>query len=707
MVARPPVLRFAPLFRLTPLLLAPLLACGAAPIAGPAATDPPAPAAPPIAAPLPPAAAAPTPAPAPAVPPEPHPETRPLAVDIAGLPLFRAITISPDGQHVAYVVRESKLDPKAKPSDEDTTGGWKTEAQLWVVDRKGGAPRKLTQGEDAAASPQWSPDGRTLAFVRKQGKRRAIHLLPLGGGEAEVLDLGELAPEAYEISPDGRSVAFIAAPPLSAAEKEAAWRSGGVVDEASRFRSSQLWVAERGGEPRQITKGDAHVVAFRWAPDGRRFAIVTAASSDPYVASALQTARIIGADGAIVRDLNREPRSLGRLAWSPDGRHVAFESGEDTLTLLNALVVHEVETGRSWNVAAKLDATLAGFAWAGDSRSLTLLVGERTWTKLVRVPVSGGQPAQLGRTSRWLGGLDGTDRSGRWAVAISSTPSDVGAPTVVDLQTGALQVVAPQSSRIAGWTLGKTEVVRWKNAEGVEIEGLLTTSPHAGAGPAPLLVFPHGGPDGVSQEWFSVWAQYFGARGYSVLQPNYRGGTAYGHAFYAANRGKLGEIEYADIESGVDSLIASGRADPKRLYYGGWSWGGYLTAWTIGHTRRYRAAVVGAGVIDVVTQYVLSDVNHGVAAQWEFRGDPWRQPQEFADSNPLRFLHQVATPTLIAHGDQDERVPAMQGRVLHRALADIGCEVRLLAYPREPHGFQEPAHRAHLLGSWAAWYAAH
>jgi len=702
--------------RISALLLVTALGCGAAPgphsnsTAAPLATMP---AAPTAAAPLSFAAASSATAapagPVPTLPAEPHPDTRPRAVDIASMPQIRGAAISPDGQQVAYVLREARLDPDTKPSDSDTTGGWKTEAQLWLVSRAGGAPRRLTQAEKGVSSPQWSPDGRTLAFLRSHDKKRAIHLLPVGGGEAEILDLGELTPEDFHFAPDGRSIAFTAAPPRSAAEKESAWRSGGAVDEATRWRSSQLWILQPGSKPRQITKGPEHIVSFRWSPEGRRFAVMTSRSSDPYEASSLPTLRVIAAEtGAVVRELEREPRSFGNFAWSPDGRHVAVERAEGTLTLLNSLRVHEVEAGRSWDVAAKLDMTLGGFVWSGDARSLTLLVLERTGSKLVRVPTAGGKPTALGaRTTRMVDGISQADRSGRWAVSTSSTPSDPSAPTVVDLQSGALQVVAPQTGRIAGWKIAKTEVVRWKNADGLEIEGIFTSTPHVATGAAPLMVLPHGGPDGVSQERFSGGAQYFAARGFSVLQPNYRGGLAYGHAFYAANRGRLGEIEFADIESGVDALIAAGRVDAQRLYYGGWSWGGYVTAWTIGHTRRYRAAMVGAGIVDVVGQYVGSDINHGVAAQWEFRGNPWKQPEEFAESNPMHSLHQVVTPTLVVHGDQDERVPVAQGRTLYRALADVGCEVRLLTYPREPHGFQEPAHAAHLLASWAAWYAAH
>jgi len=248
--------------------------------------------------------------------------------------------------------------------------------------------------------------------------------------------------------------------------------------------------------------------------------------------------------------------------------------------------------------------------------------------------------------------------------------------------------------------------VTWTNPEGVVLDGILYNTALVNPGEsAPMMVMPHGGPDGVSMETFNTWAHFFAARGYSVFRPNYRGGIGYGFAFYAANRGRLGEIEWIDIESGVDHLIASGKVDSNHLVYGGWSWGGYLTAWTIGHTDRYKAAVVGAGVADVRNQYVVSDINHGVAALWEFKGNPWEQPENFERANPVQFLAEATTPTLVIHGCEDERVGFVQGMTLYRALHDVNCEVMFLMYPREPHGFEEPAHIAGMLDAWADWYA--
>jgi dipeptidyl aminopeptidase/acylaminoacyl peptidase len=281
-------------------------------------------------------------------------------------------------------------------------------------------------------------------------------------------------------------------------------------------------------------------------------------------------------------------------------------------------------------------------------------------------------------------------------------------PTLIDVARGTATSLAALHPELRAWTVARNEVVTWKNREGVSLEGVLTVTGHANDGrPPPLVVMPHGGPDWTSLEGWSTWAQFFAARGYSVFEPNYRGGLGYGRAFYEANRGRLGEIEFADIESGVDALIAAGKADPARLFYGGWSWGGYLAAWTLGHTDRYRAIMVGAGIADVVVQYATSDINHGLAADWEFKGRPWTQPEAFDRANPARSLGNARTPALILHGEGDARVPFVNAQILYRALADRGVKVAFWAYPREPHGFQEPAHVQHMMETWAAFFDEH
>lgn len=609
--------------------------------------------------------------------------------------------LSPDGKWIAYVLASRKLDAAATPSDDDHSGGWKSARQLYVVARTGGEPRQLTFAKDGPGAATWSPDGTSIAFLRA-GK---LQLLPIDGGEARTIDTGGYDVQSYAFAPDGKSIAFTASAPLTADEKKARWSSGGAKVFEGEWRASNLYVMPlSGGEPRRVS--DEQIVNYEWSPDGTRFAVLTAASADPYVMSTLQTPKIISAtDGAVVRTLEAQPRAAGGIHWSPDGKRLAWETGDQTMSLLNRLAVHDVESGRTWSASSKLDLTLAGFFWSADSQNLYAHVFEKTDSRIYRIAADGSASAPISLGDRVVRSDFSFDRARRVIAFNASTPYVPADVTTVDLASGAVKVVTNLNPQVAQWSIGKAEIVRWKSPEGAELEGVLTVTPMARPGVAPpLMVMPHGGPDAVTSNDFSGWVHYFAANGFSVFRPNYRGGLGYGRELYAANRGRLGEIEFMDIESGVDALIRAGKADPKRLVYGGWSWGGYLTAWTIGHTDRYKAAVVGAGVIDTVLQYATSDINHGEAAQWEYKGNPWLQPENFARSNPAASLAKVRTPTLIIHGEADERVPLPNAIVLYRALKDIGTPVRFLTYPDEPHGFQNPAHNAHMLGEWLAWY---
>ena len=638
-------------------------------------------------------------------------ETRPLPHDIAQLKRASGVRIAPDGSRVAYVLGAWTYDPAAEPDgDDDRSGGWEARQQLYVVSREGGEPRQLTVGEDAVSAPEFSPDGLEISFMRHHGKGRALHIMPLDGGEPRVLDLGELVPFAYEWAPDGKSIAFTAELPRSSESKLARFRSGGARVYEGEWTPVHLFVATLDGEePRRVAHGDGSVTSFRWSPDGERFAVTTAPSSDPYRTMLFEKASVISAEtGERIRELETEPTTIRALSWSPDGRFVAYQKNRGGLLLMNELRVHDLESGRSFDAAERIDPTLMGFSWAADSASIVALSYERTGAKLYRLARDGSAASHLNVGERFVVGGMETDESGRFLGTLTSTPYEPPNPTLIDLERSTTEVLASVNPQLSEWTMGEAEVVRWQNAEGQEIEGVLLVTPHAREGtPPPLMVMPHGGPDWVSSNGFHSWAHYFAARGYSVLRPNYRGGLAYGREFYAANRGRLGEIELADIESGVDHLVETGKADPERLYYGGWSWGGYLTAWTISHTERYRASVVGAGVVDVVLQYATSDVNHEIVADWEYLGRPWSHPEHFDRSNPARFLMNARTPTLIIHGEHDSRVAFANGQVLYRALLDVGCEVRFLTYPGEPHGFRQPAHIVHMLTEWAAWYDAH
>ena len=638
-------------------------------------------------------------------------ESRPTSADVVRLRAASALALSPDGARVAYVLESATFDTSARPKPDDPKAGWKRERQLWVADVATKRSRQLTRGDAMVSAPCWAPDGRTLVFTRETDGKSALRRLAIDGGESLPVETGELEPEAPAFSPDGKWIAFLAEAPLSESEKQARWARGGAMRWEHEFANAKLWVVPAaGGKPRLVPAGP-HVISFAWSPNSARFAVVSSQSADPYLASSEAHGSIVEAAGSSREVRVRWPAGdFGEPRWSRDGRRFAFLALNGGLSNMNALVVCDPATGKTRNLAPDLDRTFGGFAWGADSKSLVAVVRARTATKLERFPLNGA-PSALPFEGRVIDGDPVTDADAKLLAFLSSTDRSPNDVTVYDVEAGTPTVITHLNPQVGSWRLGDSRVVRWRNAGGQEIEGVLTMAHDNGSplrtSPAPLIVLPHGGPDDVTSVRFSWLTQYFASRGYSVFRPNYRGSFGYGFEFYAANRDRFGEVEQADIESGVDQLVRDGLADANKLYYGGWSWGGYITTWTITHVHRYRAAVAGAAVSDVMHSYSLSDINHGVAAQWEYKGNPWNQPGNFDRVNPIRHVTNVKTPLLLLHGDADARVPFAESVQFYRALADLGQEVEFWAYPREDHGFVEPAHRVDYVKRWADWYDAH
>ncbi len=284
----------------------------------------------------------------------------------------------------------------------------------------------------------------------------------------------------------------------------------------------------------------------------------------------------------------------------------------------------------------------------------------------------------------------------------STTPEEV----YVGDAGGAAKPVTELGKAFHG-RLQPVETVRWASSDGVEIEGLLTYP--AGYEPAkryPLVIEIHGGPswqweDRVFLDWHD-WAQMLASHGYAVLAPNPRGSTGYGSAFQKLLQDDVGGGEAQDLISGAQAMVARGVADPERLGIGGWSWGGYLTAWTITQTPIFKAAVMGAGLANMISDHGTDDIP--AMNLWLYPGQPYDHLEDYWRSSPIRHITNVTTPTLILHGDEDARVHPTHGMEYHRALKTLGVPVEFVRYPREGHGIRERAHQIDLMRRLVAWY---
>lgn len=618
-------------------------------------------------------------------------EVHPTARELTELAWVTTPRVSPDGQTLLFASGGQRFDPDAGPDDpgeDDAENGWTGSSQLYTLSVDGGTPRQLTTGDEAPFDAFWSPDGRSVLFQRDE----ATWLLPIDGGEARKL---ELDPEAHHVrfSPDGKALRYLAAAEPDEDEANARFQRG----EAHRFEVAdhdRLYTVDlTGGVPVALTDGTDHVVAFSESSTGV-FALTVASENNAYETAIHPKLKLLD-DGETTA---LEGTCIESVRWSPRGRSLAW-AGCRTGGITDGLYVWDGK--QTTNVLEHADPTLTQVRWA-DEKTLIAGVVARTESEIWRVPAGGGshQVAYAGGVVR---GLE-LGPVGRKLYTRLAAPNHALQVTQVDLKTGRERSLWDPNPQVAEWGSVTPEVFAWESPEAA-IDGLLYTP--AGDGPHKLLVMPHGGPDGVSMQGYDGWAQFFAARGYAVLRPNYRGGIGYGREFYAANRGRLGPIEFMDIEAGVDALIERGTVDADQLYYGGWSWGGYLTTWAIGHTDRYRAAMAGAAVTDTQAQYVGSDINHGTIGDWEFRGRPWKDWERYDSANPRRHVTSITTPTLILHGDADARVPFDQGVTLYRALSDLGVEVEFWVYPNEGHGLREPPHQVHRLETWLSWLESH
>ncbi len=615
----------------------------------------------------------------------------PSARDFEHLRSVEAPLVSPDGRHLVVSSSRSTFDADA---DAEPDEAWSRDTQLWLVPTSGAAPRPLTRGEAAPSGAVFAADGSGLAFLRDHDGDAAIWWLPLAGGEARRIPLEDYVPRQVAVAADGGHLLVRATPEAPDAPHR-------FLQPAPNARL--LRVPLDGGAPAVLTDGGVHVSSFTAASveGGDRVAVVTSATPDRYEEWLVPSLQLLGDDGALTPVA--EGPCIGDVAFSPGGDHLAW-IGCATGLLSDALLVHDLASGTSADVLEGQDLTVSGFAWQPDGRRLVVAIQDRTRTGLGVVGRTGGALRRLPLDETELSGLALGPR-GRTLYTRTSSPDHARQIRAIRLGRRRSEVLWDPNPHVADWALSAPRVVRWTAPDDYGLEGVYW--PAVGERRA-LVVMPHGGPDGVSDLGFSSWAQFFATHGIAVFQPNYRGGIGYGGAHYAANRGRLGEIELGDIESGVDQLLADGLAEEARLLYGGWSWGGYLTAWTIGHTARYRAAVAGAPVVDTVAQYVGSDINHALVADWEYRARPWGTGRAaFEKADPSRHLHKVTTPTLVLHGDRDRRVPFDQGLTLYRALSDREVETELWVYPGEGHGLQEPAHRVHRLEVWLGWYDRH
>lgn len=662
------------------------------------------------------------------------PTRRPMAEDdLLNLIWVADPQISPDGAHVAFT--RVHVDREA---DEYRTA-------LWIADVPGGNARPLTFGA-RDRQPRWSPDGRSLAFVRtRDGETDGqLWVLPMDGGEARAITslAGGVASPAW--SPDGTRLAFTSGfnPALDEPKKEKPKHEPARVVTKPVFRENNvgftdfehrdhLWVVEAaGGTPRALTAGKFAEGAPRWSDDGARVRFLSDRRSEPwfgseeYVLYAVDPERETPTTGEAL-EVVLDPKG-GPAAWAqgPGGK-IAMASTITPATprsydLVRLLVssgpgqplealVRDAEFSAAETVASDQHAPRGGgevpLAFAEGGRAVIARIAWKGASYLARFDAGSGEMKLLTPPERDVVSGTATPDGSRWALVIggTGTPGDL---YHFDVASGTLtRLFAPNDEFLAGVALGETEEFWCDAFDGRKLHGWIVKPPDFDPKQKyPMVLEIHGGPHTAYGCGFFHEFQHLAGAGYVVLYTNPRGSTTYGEEFANVIQYKYPGDDYLDLMSCVDALLGRGYVDEKRLGVTGGSGGGLLTNWIITRTHRFAAAITQRCVADWAAMWASSDFAL-FSTHW-FRKQPFEDPAEYAERSPATFAARIRTPLMVIHSEDDWRTPIHEGEVMFRALLQQRKTAVMVRFPGENHELSRsgmPSRRVqnqHHIRSW-------
>ena len=617
---------------------------------------------------------------------------------IFDLPTVGQAAISPDRSQVVYV--------RGDVSREEM----KASAHLDLVSIEGGAPRVLTSG-DGDAVPRWSPDGSRIAFLRRptvdgQPGRAQVWVLPLDGGEAQqVTDIaGGVASIVW--MPSGAQLVVTADVDPNASDEEGPhvqrvnriyYRADGIGWRGDSHR--QLFLAEADGSgTRQLTRGDHDASSAAPSPDGRRIAFFStdrSRSRQTKLPGRFELCAISPRAGSVDR-LVRDVRGSGSIAWSPDGREIAYiASDEDAYAYVWSVARRGGEPRRLTNDS--IDPLGAGFLLVDGPpivwhrRRITFLAAERGSTGIYSVAASGGRLQRVHTETELVFEFSSTPDAGMFAFTSSTLrrPPEIAVHEPATGDSRRLTNVSREYVR--EHDVARTERLSVSRGE-FDIDCWLTFPPGFDRSRRyPLILMIHGGPSGFYANGWVPGAQTLAAQGYLVLWTNPRGSASYGADFMARVFEDWGGEDYEDQMAAVDRVLRRPYVDGRRLGVTGYSYGGFMTSWIIGHTNRFKSAIVGAPVTNLYSMYGTTDIGVGFGER-QWGGPPWTNLEEYAKHSPITYASNVETPVLLVHGELDIRCPIAQSEEYYVALKRMGKEVEFLRFPGGYHGFTVTAH---------------
>jgi dipeptidyl aminopeptidase/acylaminoacyl peptidase len=642
-----------------------------------------------------------------------------ISQDLYRLRSVSDVQFSPDDRHIAYTV--SMNDRPGRPYE-----------QIWIMDVASQKSVRIGDEKEAASHPRWSPDGKWIAFKGGQGDQHGLMVAQADGSGQTFLATtsGTNSPlpgqgEDYTWSPDSKTIAYISAIPGPETQEAAGdpmvitrylykpTASEGLThfNDNRRLHIFSIDIATK--QSRQVTNSNYDEHSIDWSPDGQEILFVSnhEPNSDEFFNYDVFALKV--ADGGIRRITATESCEYAPK-WSPDGKSIAFlgtkrglTDRETTMEDTHAWLIKADGTHRR-EIGAAIDNRQHLLHWAPDGSAVYVTYQERGNSHLARLPISGGQPEKVVGDVGTVGDFS-IGKHGEIAYGFS-TPQDMAQLYLRTGRAAGHQLTSLNSDVLAGKSIAPVDSFTFaSNDNKFEVEayltkplGLTATSKH------PLIVNIHGGPHGQNGAAFNFKNQVYSAKGWAVLQVNYRGSTGYGQKFAdAVFRDQDGD-EGQDVLYGVSAAIRRYLwIDRERMGIEGVSYGGQLSDWLITQTSEFKAAIPTAGISNLISYNYMTYYNQYEEMEFGQFFHQGRLMDDAWERSALKHVANVHTPTMLIHGENDPDVPIAEAEQYFVALKDVGVDTIFVRYPREGHGLHETKHVVDSIDRSIAWYEKH
>ncbi len=634
--------------------------------------------------------------------------------------------ISPDGKWVAYVITTPDMDANRNASN------------LWIVSTSGGAPLQLTQsGHDS--SPEWSPDGKTLAFLSSRDGTSQVYLLPMDGGEAHAVTHLSTGADLVKWSPDGKTIAFASAVHPDCKD-DACNKAHDVEKEKNKVKAhvyeqllyrhwthwfegkrSHVFVtaADGSGEPRDLNAGANYDVPpdergepsdINFSPDSKEICF-TAVTDKMEAISTNADLFLVPVSGGEPKKITSNPGYDSNPVYSPDGRFIAYHAqltpGYESDRW--RIMLYDRQSGKSENLSEAFDRSANDLAWSADSKTVFFTAENETLQPIYAMAARAGAEPKKIVADGFNTGL--TLRGDGQAFAFERTsltmPAELFAANGDG--SGTRQLTHHNEPILAKVEMNAPEMFWFESKDGTRVQAMLIRPPHFEAAKKyPLLVLLHGGPQTMWQNsWGYRWnAEVFSAAGYVTLMINRRGSTGYGQKFTDEITNDWGGKPYDDVMKGIDVALAKYKfIDGARMAAAGGSYGGYLADWIATHNGRFKAIISHASVYDKTAMYATEELWF---EEHDMQGTPWSNPESYRKWAPVTYaaeLGKFKTPTLVVCGERDYRVPYTQSLEFFNALQRQGVPSKLVVFPDEGHWVLKPQNAQFWYKTFLDWLA--